>query len=80
MNVLSGYLKEYKGFAKIYIGIEPNLLVSDYEMLKFLFTSTKILNKSNVYDFLYRWIGTGLLTAKGENIFITRQIFPECYL
>lgn len=61
-----GYGKKYGGIIKVQIGPFRNfLLVSDYKMLEYVLSSSKILDKSEDYKFLGCWLGTGLLLGGG---------------
>lgn len=42
-------------------------MVSDPKFLEFLLGTTRILDKSDDYTFLSRWLGTGLLTSGSKS-------------
>ncbi|KAF2897329.1 hypothetical protein ILUMI_08847, partial [Ignelater luminosus] len=65
LPVLLDNRKKYGNVYKLYFGFSPPFLViSNVKFLEYLLGSTKILEKSLEYKFLYRWLGTGLLTSE----------------
>jgi cytochrome P450 family 4 len=61
------FAKKYGGVLLLHGGpIRKTLLVSDYKFLECVLSSTKILNKTEDYDFFRPWLGTGLLTSDGN--------------
>ncbi|RZC32091.1 cytochrome P450 CYP4BN11, partial [Asbolus verrucosus] len=64
LDVLVDYIKNYGDTVRIKTGPKRQLLLTcDYNLLEFVLTSSKILKKSVDYRNLFRWLGTGLLTA-----------------
>lgn len=74
---LSKYHKEFGSVFKYFIAHYATLVIADYEMLEFLLTS-HIFEKSLVYTFLHKWLGTGLLTASGE--ILLNKFFKLIYI
>lgn len=44
---------------------EPFVLTRDHDLLEFLLSSHKLINKSEDYRFLEPWLGHGLITSNG---------------
>lgn len=63
----------------------PFLLVSDREMTEFFLRSPKYITKSDIYDILDPWLGTGILASDGKSnnqiiiyyLFLTK-LFIHC--
>lgn len=70
------YQKCFNGVAKVAVGLRtPTLVMSNYEFLEFVLSSNKIITKTEEYEWLSRWLGTGLLTSAGEfNFFFFKII------
>ncbi|KAJ8943363.1 hypothetical protein NQ318_002596 [Aromia moschata] len=58
-------VKNHGKLIKVYVFMQPNILTADYEFLEFLLGTQKVLNKSHDYNFLHKWLSTGLLTSDG---------------
>ncbi|RZC42792.1 p450 domain containing protein, partial [Asbolus verrucosus] len=66
LNILLYYSKQCGGIVKFQVGpIRRFIVVSDYKLLEFILSSTKLVNKSADYKFFHPWLGTGLLTSDG---------------
>ncbi|KAJ3656159.1 hypothetical protein Zmor_015256 [Zophobas morio] len=66
LHTLHKYEKKYGEIYKIQIGpIRNFVIVSDYKFVEYILSSMKLLTKSQSYDFLRPWLGTGLLTSDG---------------
>jgi cytochrome P450 family 4 len=64
---MHNYVKKYGGVLLLHLGpIRKALLISDYKFLEFVLSSTKILNKSDDYNYFRAWLGTGLLISDGN--------------
>lgn len=53
--------------------------ISRAEYLEKVLSSTKEIQKSNVYRFLHPWLGTGLLTSKGQKWFTHRKMITPTF-
>lgn len=58
--------KIYGSIFKLSIGTEVRVFITDPELIKEVLTSKEHISKSNVYNLLEPWIGTGLLTSTGK--------------
>jgi cytochrome P450 family 4 len=64
---LCNYTKNYGPILKAKIGpFRKFILVSDYKFLETILSSTKLVKKSDDYNFFHPWLGTGLLTSDGN--------------
>ncbi|KAF2895445.1 hypothetical protein ILUMI_10732, partial [Ignelater luminosus] len=56
--------EQYGGMIKMKLGFRPpTLLVTDTKAFEYFLGSTKIIEKSEEYNYLHSWLGTGLLTS-----------------
>lgn len=58
--------KEYNGFYRVWMAVEPIVRIEKPEPLEELIKSSKQIDKAVNYDFLKSWLGEGLLIAKGK--------------
>lgn len=66
---MSNMVRKTKKYGSIYvqwIGIRPQLMVSDLELITFLLSSVTHIEKNANYDLLVPWLGTGLLITGGK--------------
>lgn len=71
--------EKYNGIVKIMMGFEFILIVTDYKMLEFFLSSTKIIEKSRSYRYMHKWLGFGLLTSKGRKWKQRRRMITPAY-
>ncbi|KAJ3632246.1 hypothetical protein MTP99_009263 [Tenebrio molitor] len=80
IDVMLNFAKKYGGVLLLHGGpIRKTLLVSDYKFLECVLSSTKILNKTEDYDFFRPWLGTGLLTSDGPKWKKHRRILTPAF-
>ncbi|KAJ8262289.1 hypothetical protein GJAV_G00164760 [Gymnothorax javanicus] len=62
------YTNEFRDWPllKIWVGPMPFVVLYHSETVEIVLNNPKHLDKSDVYGFLYPWLGTGLLTSTGE--------------
>ncbi|KAF7275138.1 hypothetical protein GWI33_012147, partial [Rhynchophorus ferrugineus] len=72
-------LLENNGLCRIQILSRTMVLISDYNFVEWLLTSTKILDKSIDYQFLYRWLEGGILIADAPEWRPGRKILTPAF-
>ncbi|KAJ8913515.1 hypothetical protein NQ315_017065 [Exocentrus adspersus] len=65
LSKIMEYTNTYGRVILVYARMDVILLVSDYNLTEHVLSSSKIIDKSNMYDFLHNWLGDGLLTSTG---------------
>nr|WCC58134.1 cytochrome P450 [Pharsalia antennata] len=66
LSKLMEYFQKHGEIIVVYARFsEVMILVTDYKLTEHVLSSTKILKKSYLYEFLQSWLGTGLLTSTG---------------
>ncbi|XP_057658282.1 cytochrome P450 4d8-like isoform X1 [Diorhabda carinulata] len=79
LNVFGRYLNSYDGLCSIELLTQKIVLCTDPEMMKFILSTTEILNKSEHYKLLSNWLEQGLLTSDGEKWKKTRKILNPSF-
>ncbi|XP_066264992.1 cytochrome P450 4V2-like isoform X3 [Branchiostoma lanceolatum] len=64
---------------RLWLGVTPTVGLIQAETLEVLFSSSKHIEKSFVYDFLHPWLGTGLLTSKGDKWKTRRRLITPTF-
>ncbi|XP_066264990.1 cytochrome P450 4V2-like isoform X1 [Branchiostoma lanceolatum] len=64
---------------RLWLGITPVAITCSPETAEVLFSSSKHIEKSFVYDFLHPWLGTGLLTSKGDKWKTRRRLITPTF-
>ncbi|XP_076269441.1 putative cytochrome P450 4d14 isoform X2 [Rhynchophorus ferrugineus] len=72
-------LLENNGLCRIQILSRTMVLISDYNFVEWLLTSTNILDKSIDYQFLYRWLEGGILIADAPEWRPGRKILTPAF-
>lgn len=69
---------DYQNF-RVLLGPYRNMLVTDAKDLEFILTSKTLIEKSDIYDMLHPWLGTGLLTSTGRKWHTHRKIITPSF-
>lgn len=73
INVFQKFIDTYGLRYKIWLGIQPYVVVANASDVEKILASQTQIDKSSDYDFLHRWLGLGLLTSGGEKWFRRRK-------
>ncbi|CAN9510230.1 unnamed protein product [Ophioblennius macclurei] len=65
---IQGYIQQFwnKKLLKVWVGPVPFVILFQAETVETLVGSSVHIEKSQSYDFLHSWLGTGLLTSTGQ--------------
>nr|XP_022919068.1 cytochrome P450 4C1-like [Onthophagus taurus] len=82
-KIVKSLLKFHKQFKgknyRIFIGSQPYVIMSEPKHLEKVLSSSIPLKKSRPYDFLYNWLGSGLLTSYGKKWAKNRKIITPAF-
>ncbi|RZF33244.1 hypothetical protein LSTR_LSTR013005 [Laodelphax striatellus] len=67
------------GFCKGWLGSKPYVFISKAECVEPIMGSIKHIEKSQEYDYLHPWLGTGLLTSTGLKWHKRRKILTPAF-
>lgn len=71
-NHLLGHVKEYEPLFCTWLGSTPEVHIVKAEYLEIVMNNSVHITKGNQYEYLVPWLGQGLLTSKGDSIYINR--------
>lgn len=66
LKVLSGWSVQYGGRFKIFIGLQPYLVLANAGDIEKLLSSQSHIDKSPDYELVHQWLGLSLLTSTGS--------------
>lgn len=76
---LMKHYNKYKGNFKIYLGSQAQLVITEPKDMEFLMNHKNTITKSDFYNFLHHWLGTGLLTSTGNKWRKHRKIITPAF-
>ena len=71
--------KQYGGIFKGFIGSKLFVILSNPEDAESVLSSHVLIEKSDEYDFIMAWLGTGLLTSTGQKWFQRRKVLTPAF-
>jgi len=72
-------VREYGNIARVWLGNELLIILSDPKYAEIILTSTQVLDKAFVYKFMHPWLGEGLLTNTGPKWKEHRKLFTPAF-
>lgn len=77
--VIDERTRKYPEIHRIWTGLRPEVRISKPEYVEAVIGASKHMEKSRGYDFLFEWLGEGLLTSKGERWFKHRKLITPTF-
>ncbi|XP_046600021.1 uncharacterized protein LOC107223264 [Neodiprion lecontei] len=72
--------KEYEGgIFRIWIGIKADIHLSTAENVSTILPSKSLITKSETYNFIHPWLGTGLITSTGDKWNRQRKLLTPAF-
>jgi cytochrome P450 family 4 len=71
--------KTYGKVFRVMLGYQVEILITDPKDIELLLGSQKILDKSDEYDFLRDWLGSGLLVSTGKKWHSRRKVITPAF-
>lgn len=72
-------LKEYGSILRVFLGTKLFVVLSNPKDVEILLSSQALIEKSDEYDFMRPWLGTGLLTSTGQKWFQRRKVLTPAF-
>lgn len=72
-------VKRLGGTSLLIIGFTAQIFVTNPKDIEEILIKRKLLVKSDVYDFLADWLGSGLLLSSGQKWITRRKITSKCF-
>lgn len=79
LDMLTDVVKKYPGVTRFMLGVHPEIMLTDPKMAEALLGSQKLIEKSAEYDFIEKWLGTGLLISTGKKWFQRRKVITPAF-
>ncbi|XP_065079031.1 cytochrome P450 4C1-like [Ochlerotatus camptorhynchus] len=77
--VIDERTRRYPEIHRIWTGLRPEVRISKPEYVETIIGASKHMEKSHGYEFLYEWLGEGLLTSKGDRWFQHRKLITPTF-
>lgn len=71
--------KEYGGLFRVFLGSKLFVVLTNPKDVEALLSSHTLIEKSEEYDFMRAWLGTGLLTSTGQKWFQRRKVLTPAF-
>jgi len=78
-NAVESWTKSYGDIFRVWMGSVPFVVLSKPEDLEILLSSSKHIEKSEIYAQLRPWIGEGLLTSSGRKWHARRKLLTPTF-
>ncbi|XP_069699701.1 cytochrome P450 4C1-like [Periplaneta americana] len=72
-------INKYKPLFRSWVGSYAEISIIEPEHLEVIMSSSRHLQKTFAYDFMYPWIGTGLLTSTGQKWHTHRKMITPTF-
>lgn len=79
LKVLEKIHKQYGPLARIMVGPQIQVLLTDPKDVEVVLGSQKLIDKSDEYNFIAEWLGTGLLISTGQKWFTRRKVITPTF-
>lgn len=79
LEMLTELAKEFPNIAHISFGPVMEILLTNPKYVETLLGSQKLITKSAEYDFIEKWLGTGLLISTGKKWFQRRKVITPAF-
>lgn len=72
--LLEAMAKKYGPTVRFHVGTQVQVLLTDPKDVEMVLGSQKLIDKSDEYNFIAHWLGTGLLISTGKKWFARRKV------
>ncbi|CRK92923.1 CLUMA_CG006516, isoform A [Clunio marinus] len=79
LKLLETFPKKYGRTVRFLIGPQLQVLFTDPKDCETILGSQKLIDKSDEYDFIAEWLGTGLLISNGQKWFTRRKVITPTF-
>lgn len=79
IKIIENYIKNHGKFVRVWLGNQLLLVMVDPKDVEVVLTSTKLITKSDEYEFLKPWLNTGLLTSTDQKWISRRKIITPAF-
>uniref|UniRef100_T1J5A8 Cytochrome P450 n=1 Tax=Strigamia maritima TaxID=126957 RepID=T1J5A8_STRMM len=79
MPLLQTYYKTWPMNFRLWVGNEPMLFVCNAKDTEAVCSSSTLIDKSSLYDYIHPWLGRGLLTSTGKKWQTRRKLLTPSF-
>lgn len=79
LEMLTGIAAKYPNITQLSFGPHIEILITNPKYVENLLGSQKLITKSAEYDFIEKWLGTGLLISTGKKWFQRRKVITPAF-
>lgn len=79
LKVLEDLYKKYGKVVCLMIGPQVQVLLTDPQDVEMILGSQKLIDKSDEYNYIEQWLGTGLLISSGQKWFKRRKVITPTF-
>jgi cytochrome P450 family 4 len=79
LQMLEGVARDHPNITNLMIGPNIEILITNPKYVEALLGSQKLIEKSAEYDFIEKWLGTGLLISTGKKWFQRRKVITPAF-
>lgn len=79
LDTLSNISAQYPDLVCLMLGPQPEILIKNPKIVEAILGSQKLIDKSEEYDFIEKWLGTGLLISTGKKWFQRRKVITPAF-
>lgn len=79
LKVLEELPKKFGPTVRFLVGTQLQVLITDPKDAEAILGSQKLIDKSDEYNFIAQWLGTGLLISTGQKWFTRRKVITPTF-
>jgi cytochrome P450 family 4 len=79
LKIFEKFVKKYGKATRVFLGTQTHIFLTDPNDVEVILGSQKLIDKSDEYDFMSHWLGTGLLTSTGQKWFTRRKVITPTF-
>lgn len=79
LKIIESLPKKYGRCVRVLVGPQVQVLITDPKDAEVILSSQKLIDKSDEYNYIAHWLGTGLLISNGQKWFTRRKVITPTF-